>query len=98
MLALGHFGTLAFLIYINDLSNDIKSKCKLFEADNSLFSVIHNIDTSANDLNHDLEKISEWAFQWEIKVLPRSQQTDSRNNIQQQQKKVLLSTQLFILK
>ena len=50
---------LLFLVYINDLSNDIKSKCKLFADDTSLFSVVHDIDTSANDLNHDLEKISE---------------------------------------
>ena len=56
-------GPLLFLIYINDLSNDIKSKCKLFAVDTSLFSVAHDIETSANDLNHDLEKISEWAFQ-----------------------------------
>ena len=48
-----------FLIYINDLSNDIKSKWKLFAGDTSLFSVVHDIDTSANDLNHDLEKINE---------------------------------------
>ena len=49
---------LLFLIYINDLSYDIKSKCKLFADDTSLFSVAHDIDTSANNLNHDLEKIS----------------------------------------
>ena len=30
-------GPLLFLIYINDLSNDIKSKCKLFADDTSLF-------------------------------------------------------------
>ena len=56
-----------FLIYINDLSNDIKSKCKLFADDAPLFSVVHDIDTSANDLNHDLEKISEWVFQWKMR-------------------------------
>ena len=50
------------LLYINDLSNDIKSKCKLFADDTFFFSVVHDIDTSVNDLNHDLEKISEWAF------------------------------------
>ena len=48
-----------FLIYINDLSNDIKSNWKLFAGGTSLFSVVHDIDTSANYLNHDLEKISE---------------------------------------
>ena len=56
-------GPLLFLIYTNHLLNDIKSKCKLFAVDTSLFSVVHDIETSANDLNHDLEKISEWAFQ-----------------------------------
>ena len=40
------------------LSNDIKSKCKLFADDLSLFFVVHDIDTSVNDLNHYLEKIS----------------------------------------
>ena len=35
-----------------------------------MFSVVHNIDTSANHLNHDLEKISEWNFLWKIKFNP----------------------------
>ena len=61
-----------FYIYINDLSNDIKSKCKLFADDTSLFSVVHDINTSANDLNHDLEKNSESAFQRELKFHPDS--------------------------
>ena len=55
---------LLFLIYINNLSNDIKSKCKMFADDTSLFSVAHDIDTSPNHLNHDLEKIGKWAFLW----------------------------------
>ena len=63
-------GPLLFLIYITDLTNAIRSKCKFFADDTSLFSVIHDIDTSANDLNHDLEKISEWAFQWKMKFNP----------------------------
>ena len=42
----------------------------MFADDTSLFSVIHDIDTSANDLNHDLEKISEWAFQWKMNFNP----------------------------
>ena len=57
-------GPLLFFIYINDLSNDVKSKCKLFADDTSLFPVVHDINTSANNLNHDLQKINEWAFQW----------------------------------
>ena len=56
-----------FLIYINNLSNDFKSKCKLFADDTSLFSIVHYIDASTNEFNHDLEKISESAFQWKKK-------------------------------
>ena len=55
-------GVLLFLIYIYDLLNDIKIKCKFFTDDTSLFSVVHDIDTSPNGLNHDLEKNNEWAF------------------------------------
>ena len=45
------FGPLLLLIYINDLSNDFKSKCKLLADDTSLFSIVHDIDASTNDLN-----------------------------------------------
>ena len=37
--------------------------------DTSLFTVVHDIDTLANNLNHDLEKISEWVFQWKTKII-----------------------------
>ena len=59
-------GPLLFLIYINDLSGDLSSKAKLFADDTSLFSVTHEITTSANKLNNDLKKISDWAFQGKI--------------------------------
>ena len=54
-----------FLIYINDLSDNLSSNVKLF-ADTSLFSVIHDINISAGELNEDFKKISEWAFQLKI--------------------------------
>ena len=63
-----HFGAFVLFIYINDLTNNIKRKCKLFADDTSLFCVVHDIDTSANDLSHDLEKISEWFFSVENEV------------------------------
>ena len=53
---------LFFLIYINDLSGGLTSNAKLFADDTSLFSVIHNINSIANDLNSDLTKISNWDF------------------------------------
>ena len=51
-------GPLFFLIYINDLPDGLTSNPKLFVDDISLFSVIHNISSTANDLNSDLMKIS----------------------------------------
>ena len=63
-------GTLLFLIYINDLSGGLTSNPKLFADDTSLFSVIHNINSTANDLNSDLMKISNWAFQWKMRFNP----------------------------
>ena len=56
-------GPLFFLIYINDLSDDLTSNPKLFADNTSLFSVVQNINSTANDLNSDLMKISDWAFQ-----------------------------------
>ena len=54
---------LLFLIYINDLSDDLSTNAKLFAGDTSLFSVVRDINTSAAHLNNDLRKISNWAFQ-----------------------------------
>ena len=54
-------GPLFFLIYINDLSDNLKTNPKLFADDNSLFSIVHDLNVSANDLNHDLKKINDWA-------------------------------------
>ena len=63
-------GPLFFLTYINNLSDGLTSNPKLFADDTSLFSVIHNINSTANDLNSDLMKISNWAFQWKMRFNP----------------------------
>ena len=47
-------GPLSFLIYINDLSDDLVSSVKHFAGDTSLFSVVRNSSISANELNNDL--------------------------------------------
>ena len=59
-----------FLIYINDLSDGFKSECKLLTDDTSQFSVVHDINTSAGDLNEDLEKIGNWTFKWKMNFNP----------------------------
>ena len=57
---------LHFWIYINNLAEELLSNTKLFAGDTSLFSVVHNIDSSAAELNNDLAKISHWEQQWKV--------------------------------
>ena len=59
-------GPLLFLIYINDLPDDITPLCNIFENDTSLFSKVHNINKSVNELNPDSEKISQWVYQSKV--------------------------------
>ena len=44
-------GPLLFLIYINDLSDNLTSNAKLFADDTSVFSVVYDVNTSAKELN-----------------------------------------------
>ena len=59
-------GPLFSLICINDLAEGISSTTNLFADDASLFSVVNDINKSANQMNIDLEKISLWAYQWKM--------------------------------
>ena len=52
-----------FLIYIDNLSDILNSNWKLFANDTSLFSVVHDVNISSKELNDDLKKINDWAFQ-----------------------------------
>ena len=63
-------GPLLFLIYINDLTENLSSNEKICANDMSLFSVGYDIQTSANNLNQDLEKISTWVTQWKMNFNP----------------------------
>ena len=63
-------GPLLFLIYINDLERDVKSNIKFFADDTMLFSIVKDPAISANDLNHDLNTIHQWAQQWKMEFNP----------------------------
>ena len=47
-------GPLLFLIYINDLTDGLSSNAKYFADYTSLFLVVHDVGTSANELNNDM--------------------------------------------
>ena len=61
-----NFGSSSIFVYINDLTDGLSLNAKLFADDTSLFSVIHDVDTSANELNNDLYQINKWSFQWKM--------------------------------
>ena len=63
-------GPLLFLIYINDLPNELKSNAKLFADDTSLFTIVKDKSESANILNNDLSEISKWAYNWKMLFNP----------------------------
>ena len=57
-------------MYINHLVNGFSSTAKLFADDTSLFSVLHNANTTAKELNNDLVKTSNCAYQWKMSFNP----------------------------
>ena len=63
-------GPLLFLIYINYLSEGLSTNTRLLVDNISSFSVIHGSQTSANDLNKDLEMKRRCTFQWKTNVNP----------------------------
>ena len=80
-------GPLFFLVYINDLAVGLKCNVKLFADDTSLFTVVEDSNTAANDMNHDLDLISQWAHTWRMSFNPDPQKqavelTFSRKKIQ----------------
>ena len=63
-------GPFLFLIYINDLPDGIRSISKIFANDTSLFSKVLDVNESTKKPNLDLEKITEWAFEWKMHFNP----------------------------
>ena len=63
-------GPLLFLIFINDLPENLESVTKIFADDTSLFSLVVDQNESSNSLNRDLGRISEWAYQWKMSFNP----------------------------
>ena len=52
------------------MSNGLKSNPNLFAYDISLFSVIHDVNSSQIDLNENLDKINNWAYQSNMSFNP----------------------------
>ena len=63
-------GPLLFLVYINDLTDNINSEMRLFADDSSLFTCVKGVDLTHEKLVSDLETITTWAYQWKMVFNP----------------------------
>jgi len=63
-------GPLLFLIYINDLPENVISNIKLFADDTSLYVEVEDHEQAAVSLNNDLQSIKNWADQWLVNFSP----------------------------
>ena len=56
-------GPLFFLVYVNDLTDNLQCDVKLFADHTFLFTVVENETISAQNMNRGLDKISLSAWQ-----------------------------------
>ena len=57
-------GPLLFLVYINDLVDNISCDIRIFADDTSVFDIVHNPAVSARRMNRDLKIIFDWGKLW----------------------------------
>ncbi|MCG8113323.1 MAG: reverse transcriptase family protein, partial [Candidatus Thiodiazotropha taylori] len=63
-------GPLLFILFINDIVEDINSSIRLFADDTSLYIIVDDPIQAAEQLNTDLEKVNRWAKQWLVTFNP----------------------------
>jgi len=63
-------GPLLFIIYINDLTDNISSDMRLFADDSSLFTRVSGIEETHEKLVNDLETVTAWGYQWKMEFNP----------------------------
>ena len=59
-------GPLLFIIYMNDIVDNIESDIMIFADDTSLLASGSDHAETAEQLNRDLTKISSWALKWKV--------------------------------
>ena len=64
-------GPILFLVYINDIADELECRVSLFADDNILYIFADTVDECANVLNRDLEEMENWAYTWLVTCLFR---------------------------
>ena len=59
-------GPLLFLLYINDIENNLTSKIRLFADDSALYRKIDTLAVS-HSLQQDILRLQDWADKWQMK-------------------------------
>ncbi|KAK3086726.1 hypothetical protein FSP39_022531 [Pinctada imbricata] len=62
-------GPILFVLYINDLPDEVNSEVYLFADDTKIFKVIGN-DTDSETLQRDLDTLTQWSNTWLLKFHP----------------------------
>ena len=63
-------GPLLFLVYIDDLTDNISSQMRLFAADSSHFTRVDGVEQTQDKLIKDLQTVTDSAHQWEMVFNP----------------------------
>ena len=77
-------GPLLFLVYVNDIADQLLSVTRLFADDTSLASSTSNISDLEGIMNHDLAIISNWSKQWLVDFNPNKTEAilfNTRNEV-----------------
>lgn len=64
-------GPLLFLLYINDITDNLDSLARLFADDTSLAYSGPNYDTMEIEINSDLRRLKEWSDNWLVNFNPQ---------------------------
>ena len=88
-------GPLLFLVYINDLTENLHSNPKLFADDTSLFSIVADEALSNSYLNDDLKKINDWAYKWKMSFNPDS--TKPAHEVVFSRKKIFTTLRFYLI-
>ena len=64
-------GPLLFLIYVNDVADNMLTFCRLFADDNSIHYSSEKIDVIERNINRDLAELDKWSKKWLLNFNPQ---------------------------